>query len=221
MDVYKFLNDTKEEITKFIDIVNSETYCEGKIDESKLRFIAKKIFFLKKMFEGHENSHSDLLVYSVFQMLHNTVLDNSCIERFNLYKRIYIENLLRYLLNIDNTRNSISDMKNCLKEDSSIKEYIDALYSEHRRASGIIHVNKIEYINIDKYFLDIIGNNKKFEYESLNKNMENIIYLLSISTKILLIKKHNDVGISFYSSMEILKYLIGNKDYELYVDTLY
>lgn len=224
LDIYKFLNDTKDEINSFVDIINKNiNYKDKKNNNNKddLKFIAKRIFFLKEIFKDKENAYSDLVIYSILQMLYNTVFENICTEKYNLYKRIYIENLFRYLLNVDNTRKSIGDMKDLLKEDANIKSYIDSLYSEHSKASGVIHVNKIQYVNINKYFVDIIEMNKKFEHQSFITNIKNIIYLLRISTSILLIKKHEIIGCVFYNNMEILKYLIGDKNYKLYYNNLY
>lgn len=218
MNYYRLLENTKDEINSFINYLNLEANMTtlGK-GGSDYRFISKNILFLKNLYEYQENeTYLNLLIYSAFQMLYNSIIINEGIEKFNLYKRIYIENLFRYSLSTEDTRESIRDMKDILKENKSEEEkrIIEFFYSEHRKSSGILHINDINDINVSEYFREIININSNCIEEIKFRNIKEIYRLLGKGTDLLIMEKADLIGKTFYNRMEILKYLLGEKKYK-------
>lgn len=213
MDFYRVLNNTKYEINSFTNMLMEHITDQKNMIESHYRCVSKRMFFLKELFVFDNNAYSDLIIYSLFQMIYNTVIENGCTEKFSLYKRIYIENTFRYLLSIESTRVSASEMAEKLSEDLTIKDYVYHLYGEHGKASGVLHVNKIEYVSTEKYFADIIDTNKYVDNSTLIGNIKEVFNLLDVFINILLRKKRGLIEKTFYNKMEILEYLIGDKKY--------
>ena len=224
MNHYRLLENTKDEINSFINYLNLEANMNiSEKDESDYRFISKNLLFLKSLYEYQDNeTYLNLLIYSTFQMLYNSIIINEGIEKFNLYKRIYIENLFRYLLSVEDTRESIRDMKDRLKENKGEEEkrIIEFFYSEHRKSSGILHINDINDINVSEYFRGIININSNCVEEIKFRNIKEIYRLLDKGTDLLIMEKANLIGETFYNRMEVLEYLLGKKKYKKYQEII-
>lgn len=232
MKTYIDIDILKNEINKTMSIFDMENLSNQNIYESNLKSILKHLIFYKSLLlnDPLNDKYLENQIYSIFQMLNNSFSRNNLPEVFNLYKRIYIENLFRYLLEVRSTRISMSEMKDCLKqttyqlqltEFTNLEEVVDYFYSEHRTSSGILHVNKQEFIEIDVYLKKIIVNNEFFNLDNYYRNIKDIEKLLRESSVLLLIKKFELIDKIFFNRMKELEYLLGKKIYEKFKKEFY
>ncbi|WP_128894089.1 hypothetical protein [Longirhabdus pacifica] len=211
---FKELADVKLEINTFIDLEFDNI---GELDKNNLKFILKKVVFLKYLIRQDAQ-------FFLFQALSSDIIYLiSSIKKgevryyyFNI--RSIIEHSLRIINNIDSTdtitnANLIKKTQKLL-DDSKAKINLDVVKNEYNTSCLYIHGNKSADLQLVKFYQNCVE--QKGPIKDLTKKLNVLIKLFKELFELLIITQCSIVDAAYHRRKSILKFLIGNESYSIF-----
>lgn len=212
---YREVDACKKDIEDFICMVSSENLYIVKED---LTSIAKGITFIKKVYAYQNAEHEhyyNCLITDMISLIHSFSLNSLRVYYITL--RSLIENLLRVMLKYNNV-NATGVRKMFEEFHSKYKNtdnFIDYVEGEYGKCCEVVHSNHNTSMPMYFYYQDILKNDELGQ-EKVSQLLKQLVTFFNKCKKYIVDENINDVDNAFYSQKEVLYYLLGKKNYELF-----
>lgn len=213
LERYRDVAFCKEDINVFISLVKNDV---GQVSEEKLVCIAKGILLHKKVFFCPEKNlvhYYNCLLSDMLNWVHS--LGVKSLKLFYTTYRSLIENYIRVYLKYDEENETgIRNMFNEIRDicGANGKEFIDYLEGEYGKCCNVVHSNIQGNIPVYSYYDELLQADEMGE-----KIVESCLQIMNtfyVKCKKFVIKnKKILIDEEFYNHKELLKYLLGDKDY--------
>lgn len=207
-----------KEVTKFLKILNSE---EKKWNTETLKKIAHAIIFFKYFENGVQHTHYlNSLIQDALTIIDS--LSKRSERYYNFILRSYIENFMRVLIALEDD-NSMGVMKlfkytkQLLEKNPDASIIFDQIENQYNECCLYVHSNIKAKTEISVYLKMIIERNDFQENSIVNSSLKKFETILSVSIKLLLLCRTETVDNSFYRNKGILKKIITQEDYSMFL----
>lgn len=204
------LVDIKLEINSFIE---SEFDTHYELQKNNLRFVLKKVVFLKYMTRQlGEDFRFQALTSDIIYLLSSIKKGETRYYYFNL--RSIIEQALRIINNIDST-NTLTNSDIMEKTKDLIDTYnvainLDIIKDEYTTSCLYVHGNKNASMELAEIYQNCFEDK---EIENLTQKLNVLVKLFKELFDLILISQNSLVDAAFHRRKSILKFLIGEKSY--------
>lgn len=212
---YDDFNEIKKDIENFLCMLQSHKKLPC---NNEIKCIIKYILFLKKYIENdHIRYYKDYMIYDSL-MLIQALTQNSKRIFFNIY-RSFIENFVRSVLELeDYDRTGVRKLFEKFKELGENKTTKDIIYfieGQYSEGCDFVHSNIRAGINIFTYYSDIVLSDEMNDEQIRNLIMK-VLTLLKKMITLIIYTNSSKVGCIFYRNKQKLKFLIGEKNFNIF-----
>lgn len=211
---HKELIDIKTEINSFIkhefDKCNEE-------EKNNLRFVLKKIVFLKYLIRQSEGDFRFLALTSDIMYLISSIKKGETrYYYFNL--RSIIEQALRIINNIDSTdtisNSSVIDKTKELIEVNRVAINLDVIKDEYNTSCLYVHGNENAKMQLAEFFQNCFESNNQIE--NLTQKLRVLVKLINSLINLILVSQNFIVDAAYHRRKSILKFLLGEQSYLIF-----
>lgn len=209
---YEDLSAVKSDIKQYVDLVNNDNlFSETHIVVG----VTKYILFIKQIQEYKSDKYyGKCMICDLLLLMHATT--QTSIKNFYSQYRSFIENYIRFILDINDTdetgvRNlfSLLDTLCVTEKEREIKNYIEG---EYGKCCEYVHSNINANINLYAYYEDIIRQDE-VNLEVRQRLIKIVLSNLKQLSELLIRTRTYWVDTSFYRDKQKLKYLISENLY--------
>ena len=189
-----------------------------KIKDNNIKSIVKSMIFFKKIFQNEVNGfyhYKEAFINDMLHLLYSIELKSR--RMYYVSFRSLIENLLRILLELpDNDETGVRNLF-CSSTQKFERKFIQYLNGEYGKCCNFIHSNIKSDVKLCQYYDDVtrVMNNKE-----LTSTVLNIVSFYNECKKFFANYKYEDIYNEFFNQNEVLKFLLGEKFYTIYINNI-
>lgn len=214
---YREVDKCKEDIQQFLTIASGDI---KNIEQKDAICIIKNMMFIKKTYsfpDSTKQHYYDCLITDILTLIH-TYSQKSIRVYYTTYRSL-IENLVRVILRYDNTnatgvRNMFQEFRS--KYDATDKAFIDYIEGEYGKCCNVVHSNYKAHLTMYEYYEEIV-NADELSIEKLKTYARQLADFYIKCKKFIINNDVIQVDNAFHNQREVLKYLIGNIDYGIFL----
>lgn len=210
---FRQVEKCKEDIEQFSKMVQKELI---NVQDKDLRAIAKGMLFIKKVYAYRDDKmqhYYNCLITDILNLIHSCSKNSARI--YYTFFRSAIENLVRVILRYENTNST--GVRNMFKElcerYGSSNEIINYLEGEYGKCCEVIHSNCNADLPIYVYYEDIVKLDE-IDQKMVNSLLRQLVTFYKKCEKFIVINECAQVEEAFANQKEVLRYLIGEKEYQ-------
>ncbi|EOS34109.1 hypothetical protein C808_05329 [Lachnospiraceae bacterium M18-1] len=217
LDRYYEVKACKTDIYYFVELIKREL---PDVSEEDLICIGKGMSFIRKVYaypDKDKAHYYNCLVTDMLSLMHS--FSKFSVRIYYTEFRSVIENFVRVILKFENNnamgvRNMFSKLKK--EYNLSSKQFIDYLEGEYGKCCEIIHSNCNADLPIYQYYEEIMRSDE-LDLKRISSIIRQLANFYNSCKKFIVFNDYEQMDKAFYNQKEVLKYLLGEKNYIVYL----
>lgn len=213
---YREVDKCKEDIEQFCLIAHEDIKY---IEQKEIICIAKGMMFIKKVYAFPESSRQhyyNCLLSDILILVH-TYSQKSLRVYYTTYRSL-IENFVRVFLRYKNTNGT--GVRNMFKEFRDIygdenKLFVDYLEGEYGKCCNVVHSNYKAHLTMYEYYEEIVSVDELDE-KRIKTISRQLAEFYRKCREFIIANDVIQVNNAFHNQRELLKYLLGDRDYTIF-----